>query len=238
MKKFIKNGNDLLQFDITWLIYDNLSDVPNDLVNANVIVRNDGIYKCNGSTKTKIVNNRHNEKRRIGEVKLFYGNTIPNGWLECNGQTFSQSSYPLLYTYLGNSTTVPDYRELALGGTTSGNNWWYDRIGAHTHTISDTTHTHKADSDDGTWRENHSHTISTGVLISGTFYSGSSRQEYRASVSESTSNTYNVTSPSFVAETITPSVTGTVSGFPDYTEVGNVTRDRQIGVRFIICAQE
>lgn len=234
MKKFIKNGNDLLQFDITWLIYDNLSDVPNDLVNANVIVRNDGIYKCNGSTKTKVVNNRHNEKRRVGEVKLFYGNTIPNGWLECNGQTFSQSSYPLLYTYLGNSTKVPDYRELALAGTTSGNNWWYDRVGAHTHNIGNLVHTHTPAS------SNHKHSITFPKVYQsnngGTSYPGLSPSNGSAASLVPTSNEIYVGTLEVASESINPTISGRTGD--NGQTVGNVTRDRQIGVRFIICAQE
>lgn len=233
MKKFIKNGNDLLQFDITWLIYDNLSDVPNDLVNANVIVRNDGIYKCNGSTKTKVVNNRHNEKRRVGEVKLFYGNTIPTGWLECNGQTFSQSSYPLLYAYLGNSTTVPDYRELALAGTTSGQNWWYDRVGTHTHTINNLAHTHSIST-------SHKHPITNPTVgsgaVGGSTYPGYSPSNGIGTSLINTSNEIYTQTLSVVSKSITMSLGGRTGD--NGQTVGDVTRDRQIGVRFIICAQE
>ena len=234
MKKFIKNNNELLPFDIEWLIYDNLSDVPNDLVNANVIVRNDGIYKCNGSTKTKVVNNRHNEKRRVGEVKLFYGNTIPTGWLECNGQTFSQSSYPLLYTYLGNSTTVPDYRELALAGTASGQNWWYDRVGAHTHSISNLAHTHTPAS------SSHKHSITFPKVSQnasgGDVYRGLSPSNGASASVISTSNEIYVGTLEVASGSINPTIGGRTGD--NGQTVGNVTRDRQIGVRFIICAQE
>ena len=34
--------------------------------------------------------------------------TIPTGWLECSGTSISSSSYPDLYTALGNSTTLPN----------------------------------------------------------------------------------------------------------------------------------
>lgn len=232
MKKYIKDDDKLLPFNVEWLIYDNLSDVPNNLTKANVIVRNDGIYWCNGTTKTKIVNNRHNEKRRVGEVKMFYGNTIPTGWLECNGQTFSQSSYPLLYTYLGNSTTVPDYRELALAGTAPGNNWWYDRVGTHTHTINNLAHTHSIST-------SHKHSITNPTVSSGneggSAYPGYSPSNGIGVGAETRAEAYTQTL-SVVSKSITMSLGGR-TGDSGQT-VGNVTRDRQIGVRFIICAQE
>ena len=33
--------------------------------------------------------------------------TIPTGWLQCSGASISSSTYPDLYTALGNSTTLP-----------------------------------------------------------------------------------------------------------------------------------
>ena len=39
----------------------------------------------------------------IGVVKLFGGNFIPRGYMECNGQLLSVHSYQALYAILGNT---------------------------------------------------------------------------------------------------------------------------------------
>ena len=59
----------------------------------------------------------------IGVVQVFSGNTIPRGYLACDGQSYAVADYPHLYavignTYGGDSTNfnVPDYRETVLVG--------------------------------------------------------------------------------------------------------------------------
>lgn len=46
----------------------------------------------------------------LGTITMCYTVTIPKGWLECNGATFSEEDYPGLARYLG-KTTLPDFRE-------------------------------------------------------------------------------------------------------------------------------
>lgn len=43
-----------------------------------------------------------------GVVQWYAGSTPPEGWLECNGQTITQTEYPTLYAIVGD--TVPDLR--------------------------------------------------------------------------------------------------------------------------------
>jgi len=43
----------------------------------------------------------------IGAEIMYEGTAVPNGYLACNGSTFSQSEYPELYAVLG-STTLPN----------------------------------------------------------------------------------------------------------------------------------
>lgn len=235
MVKYIKNNDQLLKKEINWIICDSLSEVPTNLSNGLVIVVNDGIYKCTGSTFTKVFESRRKRTQNVGEVKLFYGNTIPTGWLECNGQSFSQSSYPALYTYLGNKTNVPDYRELTMTGTARGNNWWYDRIPNHTHELYNLTHTHDYAS--------HTHGIGYKTqTATGSPTSGTSVPIYQGQSSISTNTTYEDEEvyPGFQPRIregyINPTVGNAIT--TDGTPVGNCTRDREIGVRFIICAQE
>ena len=39
----------------------------------------------------------------IGEIKAYAGNTVPNGWLLCDGSEVLIESYPLLYAIIGGS---------------------------------------------------------------------------------------------------------------------------------------
>lgn len=51
----------------------------------------------------------------VGAIFPFYGTIAPSGWLICNGQSFSSTTYPALYALLG-STNVPDLRNKTLMG--------------------------------------------------------------------------------------------------------------------------
>jgi microcystin-dependent protein len=51
----------------------------------------------------------------IGTIQAYYSNTIPAGYLLCNGSTFNASEYPELNTFLG-GTTLPDLRGIFLRG--------------------------------------------------------------------------------------------------------------------------
>lgn len=44
----------------------------------------------------------------IGQVSDFRGTEAPNGWLKCDGTTFSAVGYPELYITLGNSNILPN----------------------------------------------------------------------------------------------------------------------------------
>lgn len=53
---------------------------------------------------------------QVGMIMPYAGTTAPSGWLICDGSTFSSTTYPQLYTLLGNSTTLPNLREKYLLG--------------------------------------------------------------------------------------------------------------------------
>ena len=142
MKKYIKNVN-LVPIDNKIKIFSQLSDIPLDLSNEIVLVEGLGVYKCNNSTITQVYNDCRNvPSATLGEIRMFYGNTLPTGWLECDGGTFSSSSYPKLYTFLG-TNRVPDYRECTLRGGTTVGTFSDDAMGSHSHTVSGTgCHSH------------------------------------------------------------------------------------------------
>ena len=66
----------------------------------------------------------------VGTIMMFAGpitqtssagvitTTAPDGWLLCNGQTFIQANYPILYEFL-NSTTLPNMTTSYLRGATN-----------------------------------------------------------------------------------------------------------------------
>ncbi len=56
----------------------------------------------------------------VGTILPYAGSTAPDGWLLCDGATFSSSTYPELYSLIG-STTLPDLREKYLRGASSSN---------------------------------------------------------------------------------------------------------------------
>jgi hypothetical protein len=51
----------------------------------------------------------------VGTLIHYYGTSPPDGYLTCNGQTFSASTYPKLYAVLG-KTAVPDLQGMFLRG--------------------------------------------------------------------------------------------------------------------------
>ncbi|MEM6298426.1 MAG: tail fiber protein, partial [Bacteroidota bacterium] len=68
----------------------------------------------------------------VGTIQMWPTSTPPAGWLICNGNSFSSSTYPDLAAVLG-STTLPNFSgRFPLGVGNSGTN------GATTHNIGDT----------------------------------------------------------------------------------------------------
>ncbi|MCT4600220.1 MAG: phage tail protein, partial [Marinifilaceae bacterium] len=96
----------------------------------------------------------------IGSVQPFMGTTIPDGWMLCDGSTFSGTTYPELQAVLG-STTLPDLRGVFLRGLDNGRGldtgrairtYQADDLKAHNHTGTTSTngsHTHTQYRSDG-----------------------------------------------------------------------------------------
>lgn len=51
----------------------------------------------------------------IGDIKMHYGTSAPDGWFACDNSAFDTSKYPLLYAKLG-SNRLPDFRGLVPRG--------------------------------------------------------------------------------------------------------------------------
>lgn len=90
-----------------------LSDVALNLLNNNeVLIYNSVTTKWENKS---IQNVAGGEVVPIGSIQAFYSNTIPVGYLLCDGSTFNATEYPDLYTFLG-SNTLPDLRGYFLRG--------------------------------------------------------------------------------------------------------------------------
>lgn len=106
----------------------------------------------------------------VGTVEMQAGATVPTGWLVCNGQAVSRTTYASLFTYLGGTgspwgvgdgeTTfnVPDLRgRVPRGVAASGTgNALGGTFGADTHTHTGPSHTHTGPS--------HTHSLSGTTL--------------------------------------------------------------------------
>lgn len=135
MREYVKNNNTLSPIKSSVRVYTDVSCIPNNFQGI-AIVENDGVYNVNGQTQTLLLSNKPTNMAgfTVGEVVPFIGNTIPNGFLECNGQQFSTSLYPELYSLLGTDYT-PDFRETyPVGGSTVGV-YSDDSIYNHTHCV-------------------------------------------------------------------------------------------------------
>lgn len=226
MKKYIKDVA-LVPVDNKIKIFSQLSDVPQTLDNEIVIIDGIGVFKCNGSNITKLYSDgRTASSAVVGEIRMFYGNTIPTGWLECNGSSFSQTDYPELYSLLG-TTTLPDYRECALRGATSSiGTFSNDSMGSHSHTTSNTAHTHSCG------RGSHYHCYwrlgPTKICKMGIVGSYSTPKLCCSITSGGASVSTN------------KAICGNTSGFTVGASpwASTVTRAREIGIRFIIYAGE
>ena len=72
----------------------------------------------------------------VGTIIPMYKKSSPSGYLYCDGSTFDQTKYPLLYAYLG-SNKLPDYREFALVGAEENTTDVYNASTNPTGTIHD-----------------------------------------------------------------------------------------------------
>ena len=229
MKKYIKNTN-LVPIDNKIKIFSKLSDIPLDLNNGIVLVEGLGVYQCNNSTITQIYNDGRNAQGAVlGEIRMFYGNTIPTGWLELDGSTFDANAFPLLYSFLG-TNKVPDYREMALRGGTPVGTFSDDAMGSHSHTVSGTgNHSHAFS------YNQHSHTYKSEYAVKTccgrncTSYCIGCDNIPIISNAGSTSAACNCSAMSVTANT-----SGITIGASPWTST--VTRPREIGVKYIMFA--
>ena len=186
----------------------------------------------------------------IGTIISLYKQSNPYGYLELIGDTIADMStkYPKLYTYLGNSNVLPDYREFALVGAGQNSADVYNAttnpngvIKTHdTYTqgqAKDDTlqhHTHTFTGSQGTISSSGSHTHTTGGTRSGITTGGAAVQSSTTQYVTST----NISGGSHT-HTFTPSGTnGDAKKFSSYDDarLDTVTRGKRKAVFFYIKA--
>lgn len=104
----------------------------------------------------------------LGSIVPVAGATVPLGFLECNGQTVSRTTYADLFGAIGTiygsgdgstTFTLPDLRDWFIRGKADARPVGSTEAAAfasHTHVVSDPTHTH------GASQAAHDHSITTG----------------------------------------------------------------------------
>lgn len=166
--------------------------------------------------------------------------TVPTGWLYCNGQAVSRTTYAKLFAAIGvafgggNGTTtfnVPDLRGQFLRGWDNGRNLdtgrvlgtnQTDQVEAHTHTISVTAaggHSHSVSGTTGN-DGSHTHTVSGTAAAAGshTHPIGSQYTGFREG-GGATANFVMPTGSSFISDPAgqhTHSVSGSTNSAPNH----------------------
>lgn len=141
-------------------IYSSLNNLNADvsnLENNDFAITENALYKIENNIPVLYVGGSSSKSLPAGVILPFGSDTIPNGYLLCDGRAVSRNDYPDLFNVIGvvygqgdGSTTfnLPDLREVALKGwgKTSKSTIHYsssdlvigqyieDRIKSHTHT--------------------------------------------------------------------------------------------------------
>lgn len=227
-------GNTYLQFST-----DNYTSAINPIVAQNgdsVFGTGDSIYFSGELTipiaewangTVNLLNQQTQSPIKAGIIMPFAGATVPTGWLECDGSTYSQTLYPQLYATLGSTWAtctnpltgsaysaptagnfrVPDLRGTFLRGTGT----FSDGIGTDT-----TLAGYQADQMQGHWHSTNA-----------TFRAGAGDSGYTSGAGQQT-----ISGTGTLNRIESPTTDGT-NGTP---RTGKETRPRNVGVKYIIKA--
>lgn len=110
----------------------------------------EGLLKANGTSAcTRAVEGVDyiDPNNLVGMIAYFPKNETRDNWLICDGSTFTTTTYPSLYTYLGGTNVLPDLRDRFIrswdGSSTSSGKAILDKnsasVGQHTHELSSGT---------------------------------------------------------------------------------------------------
>ena len=115
LQKLFQNngaGDKLNQDIIPDIPYSKITDVPSITVDSALSstsenpVQNKVINSALDSVSTKADNSGY----QVGDIKLYAGSNVPDGWFRCDGSTIADmaTNYPKLYAVLG-TNVLPNY---------------------------------------------------------------------------------------------------------------------------------
>ena len=95
-------------------------DFPSSPTNGQEFVSGATTWVYDGSKwKLKTATTASNDSMPVGSIMWFAGSSAPNGWIACNGASYSTGTYPNLYAVIGytyggsgSSFNVPDITAL------------------------------------------------------------------------------------------------------------------------------
>lgn len=116
-------GDKLNQDIIPDIPYSKITDVPSITVDSALSstsenpVQNKVINAALDSVSTKADNSGY----QVGDIKLYAGSDVPDGWFRCDGSTIADmaTNYPKLYAVLG-TNVLPNSSGMCLQGAVSG----------------------------------------------------------------------------------------------------------------------
>lgn len=221
--KYIKQSDTLHSLDNKIKVFSSLPNYSCVADNEIFLVKNNGIYKRSQNNLLSLF--KQGDVNCVGEIKAFFGSTIPNGWLLCDGSQFDTSQYSTLYNFLG-TNVVPDFRECVPWGTTTSIGVYDDdKIQCHIHCATG-SHFHE-----GSTSGSHCHTICmNGATVS--LGGGSCSNFVQGELDTDFVNFYISINTGYEYVSI-----GQPEG-TSYSTTSSVTRDVSMGVNFIIFTGE
>lgn len=116
-------GDKLNQDIIPDIPYSKITDAPSITVDSALSstsenpVQNKVINSALDSVSTKADNSGY----QVGDIKLYAGSDVPDGWFRCDGSTIADmaTNYPKLYAVLG-TNVLPNSSGMCLQGAVSG----------------------------------------------------------------------------------------------------------------------
>jgi microcystin-dependent protein len=156
-----------------------ITDAATELVDVNEMIVGGRNLNVNGPIKSK-----GTELYPVGSIIAYTGNTLPIGWLLCNGQVFDKVKFPLLNILIGShfGGKTPNIMGRAIIGVGTGTGLTERKLGdntggveKHALTIDEMpSHNHG-----GTTSTNGAHSHSYNIPSNETWYNGGGTPQYK-----------------------------------------------------------
>lgn len=126
LQKLFQNngaGDKLNQDIIPDIPYSKITDAPSIDSALSSTSENPVQNKVINSALNSVSEKADNSGYQVGDIKLYAGSNVPNGWFRCDGSTIADmaTNYPKLYTVLG-TNVLPNYTGRYPVGASTGIN--------------------------------------------------------------------------------------------------------------------